>query len=392
MNEVSRISKIASSIAPSMIRRLFNLAKTMDDVVDFTLGDPDVQPHVNIKESACRAIMTGKTRYSQNAGLIELRECIGNRYQANEGLSYDPATEIAVTVGAMEGLYLTLLSLINPGDEVIIPAPFYVNYKQMVEMCHGVPVIVSPSNKTSLSVSANDIENAVSTKTKAIIINSPSNPTGKIFSAETLNQIAGIVKKRNLVVITDEVYKKLVYDNIECFNIASIDGMKNHTVIVNSLSKEFCMTGYRIGYILGPEDIVSTVVKLQENVAACAPLPSQYAAIEAIGSNEDYSAEMVTTFTSRRNVLCKTLENVPGLNVIVPEATFYAMVDIRGLGYQSSEKFAYDLLNSAKVAVVPGIAYGDICEGYVRIAFTLSEDRITEGTKRIAKFVESLNK
>ena len=392
MNEVSRISKIASSIAPSMIRRLFNLAKTMDDVVDFTLGDPDVQPHVNIKESACRAIMTGKTRYSQNAGLIELRECIGNRYHANEGLSYDPATEIAVTVGAMEGLYLTLLSLINPGDEVIIPAPFYVNYKQMVEMCHGVPVIVSPSNKTSLSVSANDIENAVSTKTKAIIINSPSNPTGKIFSAETLNQIAGIAKKRNLVVITDEVYKKLVYDNIECFNIASIDGMKNHTVIINSLSKEFCMTGYRIGYILGPEDIVSTVVKLQENVAACAPLPSQYAAIEAIGSNEDYSAEMVTTFTSRRNILCKTLENVPGLNVIVPEATFYAMVDIRGLGYQSSEKFAYDLLNSAKVAVVPGIAYGDICEGYVRIAFTLSEDRITEGTKRIAKFVESLNK
>ena len=387
---MSRISKVASSIAPSMIRKLFNLAKTMEDVVDFTLGDPDVQPHINIKNAACKAIMEGKTRYSQNAGLLELRESISRRYKSREGLDYNPLSEVAVTVGAMEGLYLTFLALLNPGDEVIIPAPFYVNYKQMVEMCHGVPVVVNPSDKASLLVSAEDISNAITGKTKAIIINSPSNPSGRIFPVETLREISEVVLKNNLVVITDEVYKKLVYDGKECANIASFHGMKSNSVVINSLSKEFCMTGYRIGYILGPSDIVETVVKLQENVAACAPLPSQYAAIEAFDSNEDYSSEMISTFASRRNTLCSALKGVKGVKVIEPDATFYAMIDVRGLGYESSEKFAYDLLNSVKVAVVPGVAYGEVCEGFVRIAFTLDEERIKEGAKRIVTFVNSL--
>lgn len=387
---MSRISKVASSIAPSMIRKLFNLAKTMDDVVDFTLGDPDVQPHINIKNASCKAIMEGKTRYSQNAGLLELRESISRRYKSREGLDYNPLSEVAVTVGAMEGLYLTFLALLNPGDEVIIPAPFYVNYKQMVEMCHAIPVVVNPSDKASLLVSADDINNAITDKTKVIIINSPSNPSGKIFPVETLREISELVLKNNLVVITDEVYKKLVYDGKECANIASFHGMKSNSVVINSLSKEFCMTGYRIGYVLGPSDIVETVVKLQENVAACAPLPSQYAAIEAFDSNEDYSSEMISTFASRRNTLCSALKGVKGIKVIEPEATFYAMIDVRGLGYESSEKFAYDLLNSVKVAVVPGVAYGEVCEGFVRIAFTLDEERIKEGAKRIVTFVNSL--
>ena len=389
---MSRLSITAEKIEPSMIRRLFNLAKTMDDVIDFTLGDPDVVPNKKIREAACEAILAGKTRYSQNAGLLELREVISKRLKRTENIEYNPNGEIAVTVGAMEGLYLTLLSLLNEGDEVIIPAPYYVNYKQMVEMCHGVPVIVTPSNKDDLLVSAEDIKDAITDRTKIILLNSPSNPSGKIIPPETIMKISEIVRENNLIAITDEVYKRLNYGTVPFLSIATLPGLKNNTIIINSLSKEFCMTGYRIGYVAGPEDIVGAITKLQENVAACAPLPSQYAAIEALGSDEDYSKDMIQIFTSRRNTLCDILDQAKGIRVLKPDATFYAMVDIRGLGYTSSEKFAYDLLEKAHVAVVPGVAYGNICEGFIRIAFTLDESKIKEGARRIVEFAKSLKK
>ena len=389
---MSRISNVANTIAPSMIRQLFNMAKTIDGVVDFTLGDPDVQPHRNIKEAACRAIMEGKTRYSQNAGLLELREIISKRYWEKESLDYSPVSEIAVTVGAMEGLYLTLLSLINPGDEVIIPAPYYVNYKQMVEMCGGTPVIVNPSDRKSLLVNGDDIASAVTERTKIILLNSPANPSGRILEDDTVRRIANLALEKDLIVISDEVYRKLIYDGKPYLSIATLPGMKNNAIVINSLSKEFCMTGYRIGYVLGPEDIVSAVVKLQENVAACAPLPSQYAAIEALGSAEDYSENMIETFTTRRDTLYRELKEAEGIRVIKPEATFYAMVDISGLGYESSVQFAYDLLEKAHVAVVPGVAYGDICKDFIRIAFTLDESKIIEGARRIVRFTKEIRK
>lgn len=387
---MSRISNVANGIAPSMIRQLFNLAKTIDDVVDFTLGDPDVQPHENIKEAACRAIIDGKTRYSQNAGLLELREIISKRYKEKELLEYSPVSEIAITVGAMEGLYLTLLSLINPGDEVIIPAPYYVNYKQMVEMCGGTPVIVDPSDRKSLLVNGDDIAKAITDKTKIILLNSPANPSGRILSDDTVKTIAEVAIRNDLIVISDEVYRKLIYDDQSYLSIATLKGMKNNVVVINSLSKEFCMTGYRIGYVLGPEDIIAAIVKLQENVAACAPLPSQYAAIEALGAKEDYSAHMIQTFTKRRDTLYRELKEAVGIRVIKPEATFYAMVDISDLGYESSVQFAYDLLEKAHVAVVPGVAYGEICKDFIRIAFTLDESKIIEGARRIVKFTKEI--
>lgn len=389
---MSRISNVADRIAPSMIRQLFNKAKTMCDVVDFTLGDPDVQPHVNIKKAACNAIMDGKTRYSQNAGLLELREIISKRYNELEGLDYSPLSEIAVTVGAMEGLYLTLLSLVNPEDEVIIPAPYYVNYKQMVEMCGGTPIIVNPSDRESLLVNGDDISRAITEKTKVILLNSPANPSGKILKDSTVRRIAELAIENNLIVISDEVYRKLIYDDKPYLSIATLPGMKNNAVVINSLSKEFCMTGYRLGYVLGPEDVVSAIVKLQENVAACAPLPSQYAAIEALASKSDYSENMINTFTKRRNTLYRELKDAKGIRITKPDATFYAMVDISGLGYESSVQFAYDLLEKAHVAVVPGVAYGDICKHFIRIAFTLDESKIIEGTRRIVKFTNEIKR
>ena len=383
------ISKVANSIEPSLIRSIFNLAKQMDDVVDFTLGDPDVQPHTAIKEAACDAIRAGRTRYSQNAGLLELRQTISKYYMRQEGFQYDPVTEIMVSVGAMEGLYLAFLSILNEGDEVIIPAPYYVNYVQMVQMCHATPVIVDHPNKEELSFSIEDVEKAITPKTKALIINTPSNPSGKIIPQEKIEALAALAKKYDLTVISDEVYKCLIYDNTHFRSIVAIEGMRERTVLINSLSKEFCMTGYRIGYVLAPAELIAAMTKLQENVAACAPLPSQYAAIEALSGKEDYSKNMVDIFTERRNVLYEGLKDVPKLRCHAPEATFYMMVDISQTGMTSLE-FAHALLKNAHVAVVPGIAYGKSCDKYVRIAFTLETDRIREGVKRITNYMHSI--
>lgn len=382
-------SLVSQHVKPSLTRKLFNMAKEYDDVIDFTLGDPDVQPHQAIKDAGCTAIQEGKTRYSQNAGLLQLRETICEYYKRKEGLSYNANGETIVTVGAMEGLYLSLLSLINPGDEVIIPAPYYVNYVQMVYLCHGVPVIIDNPEADELSFNVEDVEAAITPKTKAIIINTPANPSAKLIPWNKIEALAEMAKKYDLVVISDEVYKCLIYGTAPFQSIVTIDGMRERTILVNSLSKEFCMTGWRIGYVLAPEIVISTMTKLQENVCACAPLPSQYAAIEALSGKGDYSLHMVETFRKRRDLLVKGIREIPGLSCNAPEATFYLMVNISQTG-MNSEEFAIALLKTVHVALVPGIAYGQSCDKYVRIAFTLDEEKITEGLRRIRKFMESL--
>lgn len=388
---MKELSKIATSIEPSLIRQLFNEAKKFNDVIDFTLGDPDVQTPDGIKRAGCDAIMAGKTRYSQNAGLLELRQIISRYAQIKEHLSYNPQTEILVSVGAMEAVFLALSSMLNDGDEVVFPAPYYVNYKQMVEICHGVPVIVSdPNGADTLTCSLESIEQAITKKTKAIILNTPSNPSGKIFDWNFIEGVANIAKRNDLYVITDEVYKCLVYDNVSRpKSIATLPDMKERTLYINSLSKEFCMTGWRIGYALGPIEIIGAMTKLQENVAACAPLPSQYAAMEALRLDKDYSADMSSIFTKRRNVLLEEIGKCDRLKAIVPDATFYMMVNIKTTGMKSVD-FAYALLKHAHVAVVPGVTYGKICDDYIRIAFTLDEELIREGVRRIVKYVNSL--
>ena len=386
-----QISNVANSIEPSLIRGIFNMAKSMNDVVDFTLGDPDIQPHQAIKDAACSAIQHGKTRYSQNAGLLQLRETIARYYLRKEGFFYDPTSEIMVSVGAMEGLYLAFLALLNDGDEVIIPAPYYVNYVQMVQLCHAVPVLIDKPCDEELSFNVDDIEKAITPRTKAIVINTPSNPSGRIIPQEKIESLAILAKNHDLVVITDEVYKCLVYDNAQFRSIVAIEGMRERTLIVNSLSKEFCMTGYRLGYVLGPQEIIAAMTKIQENVAACAPLPSQYAAIEALSGRDDYSSQMVGIFTERRNILYDGLKRIPLIRPILPVATFYMMVDTSATGISSLD-FAYDLLKHNHVALVPGITYGKCCDKYVRIAFTLDKSLIKEGVDRIAKFIsQSIN-
>ena len=380
------LSTMAEGIKPSLTRTLFNMAKAYDDVIDFTLGDPDVPTHQKIKDAGCKAIQDSKTRYSQNAGLLELREVISDYYIRKEGFEYDPNSEIMVTVGAMEGLYLALLSITNPGDEYIIPAPYYVNYGQMVHMCGGVPVIVDKPAEEPLTFRIEDIESAITPKTKAIIINTPSNPSGKIISWNKIEKLAELAKKHDLYVISDEVYKCLIYGENKFKSIVSIEGMRERTILTNSLSKEFCMTGWRIGYVLANKEIVANMTKLQENICACAPLPSQYAAIEALSSKEDYSANMKSIFSERRDALVSGINSIKGLSCTPPDATFYLMVDISKTGLKSFD-FACKLLESVHVAVVPGVTYGQSCDNYVRIAFTKNVDVINQGVERIATFM-----
>lgn len=384
-----KTSNISANIKTSLTRQLFNLAKQYDDVVDFTLGDPDVQTHQSIKDAACRAIQDGRTRYSQNAGLLALRETIHDYYMRKENLDYMADGETIVTVGAMEGLYLALLALLDPGDEVLIPAPYYVNYVQMCQMCNAVPVVIDNPDADGLTFNVEDIEAAITPRTRLIMINTPSNPSGKIIPHEKLEAIADMAKRHDLVVISDEVYKSLIYDRDDYRSIAAIDGMRERTILINSLSKEFCMTGWRIGYVLGPSEVITAMTKLQENVAACAPLPSQYAAIEALSGKEDYSGAMVEVFRRRRDLLTAGIQAIKGLECTAPEATFYLMVDISATG-MTSEEFAFELLKKEHVALVPGITYGKCCDRYVRIAFTVDEDIIREGVARIRRFVESL--
>ena len=380
------LSTMAEGIKPSLTRTLFNMAKAYDDVIDFTLGDPDVPTHQKIKDAGCKAIQDSKTRYSQNAGLLQLREVISDYYIRKEGFEYNPVSEIMVTVGAMEGLYLALLALTNPGDEYIIPAPYYVNYGQMVHMCGGVPVIVDKPAEEPLSFRVEDIEAAITPKTKAIIINTPSNPSGKIIPWNKIEKLAELAKKHDLYVISDEVYKCLIYGENKFKSIVSIEGMRERTILTNSLSKEFCMTGWRIGYVLANKEIVANMTKLQENVCACAPLPSQYAAIEALSSKEDYSANMKSIFSERRDALVSGINSIKGLSCTPPDATFYLMVDISKTGLKSFD-FACKLLESVHVAVVPGVTYGQSCDNYVRIAFTKNVDVIKQGVERIATFM-----
>lgn len=388
---MKELSYISSFIKPSLTRKLFNMAKEYTDVIDFTLGDPDVPTPEAIKSAGCDAIKNNKMRYSQNAGLIDLRKTISDFIRKREDLSYNPYNEILVSVGAMEGLYLALLALLNPGDEVIIPAPYYVNYVQMVLMCGGKPVIVEDyDNQDLLSCSSSAIINAVTPKTKAIIINNPSNPSGHIFDDRFLSEIAELSIKHDLYVITDEVYKCLIYDKKQWIHsIASFPKMKERTIYVNSLSKEFCMTGWRIGYVVANSDIISVMTKFQENVVACAPLSSQYAAIEALRTDIDYSQQMKEIFQKRRDVLYDEFQKIDGVTCRKPMATFYAMIDISKTN-MGSEEFAYKLLENQHVAVVPGVAYGKIADCFIRIAYTVDEKKITEGISRIGKFVKYL--
>ena len=380
-----KVSKMAQAIEPSLSRRLFNMAKEYDEVIDLTLGDPDLLPAAPIRAAACEAIITGRTRYSANAGLVSLREAIARRFAEEYGFDVNPDSEVVVTVGGMEALFLAFACLLDPGDEVIVPAPYYVNYVQMVKMCGAVPVAVSSEESDGFLPSLAALEDAITDKTVALIVNSPCNPTGAVLDSDLLQSLADFALRHDLVVVSDEVYRTLIYDGASCPSICTMPGMRERTVVVNSVSKRFSMTGYRLGYAMAPAPLAESMTMMQENVAACAPLPSQYAALAAyeLCSDDDSIAEV---FDERRKAICAALLEVPGLRFAKPGGAFYLFVNISETGFDGLQ-FAYGLLREEQVAVVPGVTYGSAYGDYVRIAYTLDVPLLEEAARRIDRFV-----
>lgn len=385
-----KISENTKIIKPSEIRKMFNKAQQYDRVVSFTLGEPDFTASENVVKAGYDAIKKGYSKYTANAGIIELRQAVSDKLSANNKILYSPQTEVTITVGAMDALYLTLKVLLNPGDEVIVSAPCWTNYLQQIKMCDGVPVLVPVTEENDFMYDIYTLKDSITDKTKAIIINSPCNPTGGMLDLKTLEGIAKLAKKHDLMIISDEVYQHIVFDGNKHISISTIEGMKEHTVIIDSWSKAYAMTGWRVGYAAGPEWLVSNITKLQENVVACAATPCQYAALEALRGPQDYVDYMVSQYKERRDIIVEKLNEIPGISCKKPKGTFYVFANIKGTG-MSSDDFAIKLLEEKQVVIVPGTAFGDSGEGYVRISFATSKEEIVKGMELIKEFVLELN-
>ena len=385
------IAQRVACVLPSPPRMIYDRAAHYSNVIDLTLGDPDLPPPLNVREAACRAIMAGKTRYSANAGLPELRCAIAGDILKNTGVGADPKSEIIVTVGAMEAAFLTLYTLVEPGDEVVIHAPFWINYSQVVRSLGATPVFVYTRPEDDFQLRAKDLEAVVSEKTKVVVLNSPNNPSGAVIPEKTLGEIAELAQKYDFTVLSDEIYEFLIYDGCRCRSIRSFPGMKERTVVINGMSKRFAMTGWRLGWAVGPEELISQMTKMQENIVACAPLPAQHAGIEALSDRTDMDY-IRDEFQRRRDVIFNGINAIEGLMCHPVPATFYAMIDIGSTGLRA-EEFAFRLLDMQKVAVVHGSAYGgEHYDNFIRIAFTMEVEKLQEALRRIGRFMESLRR
>lgn len=379
------ISNTVKENEPQLVRRIYDKSKEYENVVDLTLGDPDIPTPESIKLAAFDAMRNNKTKYTANAGIPELREAISADVKKRTGLTYS-TDEIAVTAGAMGALYLTSVSILNPGDEAIILEPHWPNYTNMVKMCKATPRYVNFMGEENMQNLAANIEKAITEKTKAIIINSPSNPTGVILPFEKVEQIAELAKKYDLWVLTDEVYRTIVFDG-SFRSILELPGMRERTILIDSLSKRFSMTGFRVGFVCAPREIATAVATLQENVNSCACMFAQCASVTALENCEVLEQEICETFRKRCTAMAAELQKSENLVLATPVSTFYLFIDIRksGLG---SEEFAYKLLEEKQIAVVPGNAFNKAGEGYIRIACTLSEEKLVAAAKEIVRFAD----
>lgn len=381
------VSNVVKENEPQLVRRIYDKSKEYDNVVDLTLGDPDIPTPQIVKYATNEALQKNKTKYTANAGILELRSAISRDVEKRTGVSYS-VEEISVTAGAMGALYLSSISILNPGDEMIILAPHWPNYTNMVKMCGAVPRYVDFLGQDNSQKLEENIERAITSKTRAIIINSPSNPTGVVLPFDKLLRIAEIAKKYNLYVITDEVYHTIVFDG-SFRSILEIPDMKKRTILVDSLSKRFSMTGYRVGFVCAPKEIATAVATLQENVNSCACQFAQYGALVALENSEELESEICKTFKSRCTAMVSELKKSKKLVVNEAQSTFYLFIDIKKTGF-TSEDFAYKLLEQKHIAVVPGNAFNTEGEGYIRIACTLSEERLVSAAKEIVEFADSL--
>lgn len=383
------LSQKALDLPASKIRKTFELVLQHDNLINFSVGEPDFNTPTHIVDTAVEKLRDGETRYASSAGLPLLRQTVAEWMNQRKHVSLKE-NNIVITTGAMQALYIIWDALLNPGDEVLVGAPFFANYIGQIQGNGGKVVYVPLREEKEFVMQPEDLEAAITDKSKAILLNSPSNPLGSVIDRETLEKIAEIAKKYDLYVVTDEVYQDFIYDDKKTFvSIASFPGMAERTIIVDSFSKSYAMTGFRVGILAAPEPIAVLCVKLQESIAACVNTAFQYACVEAIKGSQDEKKEMIETFKRRRDILVEGMNSIPGFSCKAPEGAFYLFVNIKETGF-SSEELSKRLIEEAGVAVVPGSGFSDFGEGYVRMSYVVSEKDIREAIVKIRGFMEKV--
>lgn len=379
------VAQTVRDIPRSGIREFFDLVQGQKDIISLGVGEPDFVTPWHIREAAIYALERGRTTYTSNLGLPKLREAIAENVSRNFQVAYDPATQVLVTVGVSEALDIALRAIINPGDEIIYHEPCYVSYSPSIAMTHGVPVAVSCRAENGFSVTAEAIEAVVTQRSKALVLNFPTNPTGGTMTREELLKIADVVLRHNLLVITDEIYSELTFEG-DHVSIASLPGMRERTIFLHGFSKAYAMTGFRIGYACGPAELIEAMMKVHQYSMLCASIISQEAAIEALLHGEPDTVMMRDQYKLRRNLIVNAL-NTMGLQCHLPRGSFYAFPCVKNTGL-SSKEFAVRLLKEEKVAAVPGGAFGASGEGYLRCCFATALDKIEEAVERMSRFVK----
>ena len=382
------INPTVAEIKPSGIRKFFDIAATMKDVISLGVGEPDFQTPWQIRKAGIGSLERGKTKYSSNWGIAELREEISRYLDRKYGLTYNPEKEVLVTVGGSEAIDACIRAVVSPGEEVIIPQPSYVCYEPITRLAGGVPIIIETKAEDDFKVTAEQLKNAITEKTKLLILPYPCNPTGAIMEREDLESIAEIIREKDILVLSDEIYSELTFAKNPHISIASIDGMHERTVVVNGFSKSFSMTGWRLGYACGPREIMSQITKIHQYAIMCAPTTSQYAAIEALRNCDDEIKRMYDEYNMRRRLMVSGFNRI-GLECREPKGAFYAFPCIKGTG-MGSEEFCEKLLYSKNVAVVPGTAFGAGGEGFIRASYCYSTEHIKEAIERIGEFVKEI--
>ena len=382
------VSKLANDLKPSGIRRFFDLAAGMEGVISLGVGEPDFVTPWHVREAAISSLEQGYTSYTPNAGLLELREEIANYMRDRFNVEYSPVTDIIVTVGASSAIDLAMRTILDPGDEVIIVEPCFVSYVPTVELAGGVAIQVQALKENEFKILPSQLEKVITKKTKAIMLCSPNNPTGTMLSKSELEGIADLAKKNDLLIIADEIYAELSYDE-EYTSMAAIEGMHERTILVNGFSKGFAMTGWRLGFVCAPPEISSAMLKIHQYALMCASTMSQYAAIEALKNGRPDVDEMVKSYRRRRNYIVQSFNEI-GLECHVPGGAFYAFPSITSTGL-TSQQFAEQLLMKEGVAVVPGDVFGESGEGHIRCSYASSLEQLSEAVKRIKRFIDYLN-
>lgn len=374
-------------IKPSGIRKFFDIVTEMKDAISLGVGEPDFDTPWHIRDEGIYSLEKGRTFYTSNSGLKELKEEICHYTKRKQGVTYDPNHEVLVTVGGSEAIDIGLRAMLNPGDEVLIPQPSYVSYEPCAVLAGGVPVVIELKGENEFRLTAQELEDAITDKTKVLILPFPNNPTGAIMERKDLEAIAEVIRRHDIFVMSDEIYAELTYKE-KHVSIVEIEGMQERTILINGFSKAFAMTGWRLGYACGPREIVEQMTKIHQFAIMCAPTTSQYAAVEALRNGDDDVKEMRMAYNQRRRYLLNAFREM-GLECFEPFGAFYVFPCIKEFG-MTSDEFASRFLAEEKVAVVPGTAFGNCGEGYLRISYAYSLDNLKVAIGKLAAFVERL--